>query len=307
MLLILGLGALRMKTANNKTVKRPAKQRSGIGRALLSTLALIVVFVVSFFVIASIASPKKLTRTNHIDQMYSVVDSYGGTYFGPLSDMSYTGNGEFQYLSGGYYEGEFSNSQREGTGTFHWTNGDSYVGSWSGDQMVTGTYTFSNGNYYTGDFSNNRYSSGSFYLSKSTLVQDLRSFSALYSEGKVLSITFETESGFCFSGQVNGSAEITYENGDTYSGEVKNGIRDGTGKYSWVDEDGKTIATYEGTWKDDIMNGSGSYHYTSDEYPYIKGSFSDGKPEGTAIYYKESDNTFDTVWENGNCISVTES
>lgn len=296
-----------MRNTMNKTTKRPVKPNRGIGRAVLSTAALILVFIVSFFVIAGIASPKKLTKTNQINQLYSVVDSYGGTYYGPLTDMNYSGNGEFQYLSGGYYEGEFSDSRREGNGTFFWENGDSYVGSWSNDQMMTGTYTFSNGNYYIGDFINNRYSTGTFHVISSNLSQDLISFSAKYSEGKVYSISFETENGFGFSGQVNGSAEITYENGDRYSGEVLNGVRNGMGTYSWVDENGITIASYDGSWKDDVMNGPGTYYYSESDYPFIKGTFSEGKPEGTAIYYKESDNTFDTAWENGICVSVTES
>ncbi len=292
-----------MKNAKNK----PIKPRSGVKKAVLSTVALIIVFIVSFFVIVGIASPHKLSKTSQINQFYSVVDSYGGKYFGSLIDMSYNGNGEFQYLSGGYYEGEFANSQREGNGTFHWKNGDTYVGTWSGDQMLSGTYTFANGNFYKGEFNNNRFSSGTYYIKDISRFSDIIAFSALYANGKVNAITFVTDNGFTFNGQVNGNAEIKYENGDEYSGSVKDGVRNGSGQYTWVNENGIPTASYDGDWNNGIMSGTGTYHYSSAYYPYVTGTFIEGKPDGTAVYYQTAEYTYETLWENGSCISVAES
>ena len=65
-------------------------------------------------------------------------------------------------------------------------------------------------------------------------------------------------------------------------------------------------AYYDGNWKADHMNGSGTYHYSAAEYPYLSGNFENDVPSGTLTYYKEVGNTFETKWENGNCISVKE-
>jgi len=88
--------------------------------------------------------------------------------------------------------------------------------------------------------------------------------------------------------------------GDKYEGEVKMGIRDGQGKYTWSNGsfyegsyvegkkhgEGKMKypdgSVYVGDWKDDAMDGYGTYTYTSGD-TYM-GEFRDGKKHGKGNY-----------------------
>lgn len=295
-----------MKIKNVKTEKAAPKSGKGIKGAILSAVALLGVFLASVGIIAGIASPSRLASTKSISQIYTIVDSSGGTYFGPVTEMAYEGVGEFQYLSGGFYEGAFSESRRSGDGTFTWPNGDSYVGTWNEDAMLSGTYTFANGSTFVGSFQNNKLSEGTFDLGANAAENGLTTFKATYESGKITGLEYETTDGLKYKGAVDGEANITYENGDTYSGTVKAGVRNGNGIYTWKNESGSTEAKYDGAWVDGVMQGSGSYYYSSASYPYLTGSFVDGKPDGTAVYYKEAGNTFDTTWANGKCSAVNE-
>jgi len=295
-----------MKIKKGKTKDKAPKSGKGIKGAILSALGLVGVFFASAGIIAGIASPSRLSSSKSISQIYTIVDSSGGTYFGPVTEMAYEGVGEFQYLSGGFYEGSFSESMRSGDGTFRWPNGDSYVGTWNEDAMLSGTYTFTNGSTFVGTFQNNKLSEGTFDLGTNAMENGLTAFKATYESGKITALEYETADGLKYKGAVDGEANITYENGDTYAGAVKAGVRDGKGIYTWKNESGGTEAKYDGAWVDGVMQGSGIYYYSSASYPYLTGTFVNGKPDGTAVYYKEADNTFDTTWAAGKCSAVKE-
>ena len=293
----------------NKNQIEESNQRktpgSRIGKTLLSVLAVVICFFSMIYIVSSYASPDKFSASGTIPQMYTILESEGGTYYGPVIDYAYSGAGEFQYLAGGVYEGDFGDSQREGTGTFSWENGDIYTGQWADDNMINGTYTFADGRAFTGSFSKNRFENGEFTVSQIPEELGLESFSATYAAGKVDAVQFETADGIIYSGQITGSAEIQYPSGNVYSGEVVNGVRSGVGTFVWA-ENGKAKSFYEGNWKNGFMSGQGIYHYTSAAYPCIKGTFKDGLLTGIAVYSKEAGNTFSTTWENGVCTSVKE-
>lgn len=297
---------------NNKTVeleqKQPKKRASGkeVWKTILSIFAVIICFFTMSYIVSNFASPNKFTSVGNIPQTYTILESEGGTYFGPVIDYIYSGTGEFQYLNGGTYEGEFGNSKREGTGTFTWDNGDVFTGEWAADNMIRGTYTFADGRVYSGTFSNNKFDSGDYTVAEIPEDLNLVSFIATYASGKIDQVKFETKDGATYSGQITGKAEILYPSGNAYSGNVVNGVRSGIGVFAWV-KDGQAISFYEGNWKDGLMSGEGIYHYTAEAYPSIKGTFEDGVLTGTAIYSKEAGNTFSTTWENGKCTSVKES
>lgn len=318
-----------------------------------------------------------MTSTEPFSQVYTVIESEGGTYLGAATDLVYSGLGEFQYIDGGFYEGAFENSLREGEGifvwengdrfegtwaddgivegtftfasglqyegtfsngtfdsgnfdaetafanggtyigylegakrsgegTFTWENGDQFVGTWSNDQMSSGTYTFADGRSYKGSFKNNKFDSGTFVLGALASEKGFSSFEATFSSGKLTGFDFTTKDGLHYDGEVNGKASITYKSGNTYVGDVKNGGRHGNGVFKWK-SGGSVVASYEGNWVDGVMSGSGKYYYSANSYPYISGKFVNGKPDGTATYYKEAGNTFTTTWANGKCSKVVES
>lgn len=55
------------------------------------------------------------------------------------------------------------------------------------------------------------------------------------------------------SGKLNGIGNCIWQNGDEYSGEFNNDLRDGIGTYKWA----ATSDVYQGEWKNDLQNGKG--------------------------------------------------
>lgn len=291
-------------------VKSPAKQKGGFFRGLLFCAGAFVVFAMVYSMISHFATPDRYAAVGTIRQVDAYVESSGGTYFGELAGTAYTGTGSFQYLSGGTYTGAFEKSQRSGEGIFTWENGDSYSGTWEDDAMKEGTYTFVDGRSFTGTFSHGKMENGTFIIGSEPLdipdtEDDITKFVATISGGAMSKIDLQTSSGYSYTGDLTGEAEIKYPSGNTYSGKVVNFERDGKGTFIWR-TDGSAVASYEGNWSQGVMDGKGIYHYTNENYPYLEGTFSDGKPTGTLVYYKASGNTFDTTWENGKCTKVKE-
>ncbi len=306
----------------------------------VSFLTFIIAFVASLAFIYFKANPSnKFSEDQNLSEWHGQVDNSYGTYDGTLIGDMFSGKGSFRFLSGeiyvgewkksymsgdgevifpgiGTYKGQMNDSKRNGKGTFTWDSSDEYVGDWENDAMCgNGKYTFSNGIVFEGVMENNKPVSGILTYkveSEEGLSADkLTSFEYNFSDDEK-HIKFTTKGGLIYDGDVSGvddvgRANITYPSGNTYSGQLSHGKREGSGKYTWVDKNGKTKTIYNGEWKSDLMEGKGKYYYTSSDYPYLSGNFVKGKPNGTLIYYKEADNTFDTVWENGVCQSVKES
>lgn len=79
--------------------------------------------------------------------------------------------------------------------------------------------------------------------------------------------------------------EITYKNGDVYTGDVNNGKREGEGKYEFENGD-----AYEGGFEDGEINGKGTYTFDNgDEY---EGSFLNGNAHGYGTYVWLLDDNF---------------
>ena len=239
----------------------------------------------------------------------------GETYVGDWQDSYMSGTGVISFPGIGEYTGDMSNSMRNGHGVFTWITGEQYDGTWEDDQMSgKGVYTFSNGSNLTGVFQNNKPVSGTLSYSEEAYEDDpetkIVSFEYSFSESET-TILFATKGGLKYDGDPSGligtgTAKITYPGGNTYSGQLLEGKRNGSGKYTWKDSSGKTVSYYDGNWDTDHMNGSGEYHFSNTEYPYLSGTFENDVPSGTLVYYKEAGNTFDTVWKDGSCVSVKE-
>ena len=231
---------------------------------------------------------------------FGIFETKAGSYWGDVFNMAYEGEGTFQYLKEGKYEGKFSHSKREGDGLFTWSNGDSYLGKWKADTMETGMYVFADGRSYTGTFVNNQYGNGTFELGNAAANYGFVSYKAELENGKVKKLSFQKTDGTTYEGDKDGTAKITYADGNTYEGEVSNGKRSGKGVFTWM-QGGTAVAKYDGQWSKDQMDGSGTYYYSGTDYPKIEGSFKNGNLDGAATYYKNASKKFKTQWSNGSC------
>lgn len=231
---------------------------------------------------------------------FATLETKDGSYAGQVFNLAYEGEGTFQYLKGGNYQGKFSHSKREGEGLFTWANGDSYLGKWKADAMETGVYVFADGRTYSGTFQNNQYGNGTFDLGKAAANYGFVSYKAELENGKVTKLSFQKTDGTTYEGDKDGTAKITYADGNTYEGEVADGKRSGKGVFTWK-QGGTTVAKYDGQWSDDQMDGTGTYYYSDSDYPKIEGTFKNGNLEGAATYYKNATKKFKTQWSNGSC------
>jgi len=88
----------------------------------------------------------------------------------------------------------------------------------------------------------------------------------------------------CWSGDCkNGYGDFIYDNGDTYSGEWKDGVRYGIGTYiSRIHYLSPSEDIYVGEWKDGKMHGQGTYTYVNGD-KYV-GEWKDGKCHGLGTH-----------------------
>ena len=310
-------------------------------KSIISFLVFVLVFIGALWLIRSKTDPDvRLSAVQDLQQWHGQVENEYGTYDGALIGDLFQGKGSFRFLTGqvyagswqesqmsgngtlvfpgiGTYTGEMTDSVRNGHGSFEWKSGERYEGGWKDDQMTgEGSYTFSENCTLTGTFENGRPVSGVLSYKEKAGPDDadtkIVSLSYSFSENKEKKIMFETKGGLKYNGDLSalfetGTAEITYPSGNTYTGSLANGQRDGLGTYEWKNQNGGTTASYTGKWSSDHMNGEGKYHYTATAYPFLSGSFENDLPTGTLTYYKAQENTFETQWVNGSCISVKES
>ena len=104
--------------------------------------------------------------------------------------------------------------------------------------------------------------------------------------------------------------------GHNYTGDLKDGKRDGIGKYNYPNGD-----TYEGMWVNNIKEGEGTLTYNNDRYTYIgtfkndlfngwgtlyiiggekyEGYWKDGRMDGEGKYFYPFGNTYVGNWKNG--------
>lgn len=269
-------------------------------------------------------------KGNIVSRNFDGVGEYilntGSSYNGTWSSSAPEGDGTLKIASLGTYNGEFKNGKREGQGTFTWLNDEHVDGTWSDDKL-DGNFTL-NRNDYVYSCSTNE---DGEYLLKELIYNgdgytvtwnfdgiELNDFSS-----EILSETtanFEyngtTISGYISEGNFNGECTVSFSNGDYYTGNLTNGVREGQGTYKWS-SDGSN-AEYSGSWSNDMMNGEGIYYYEGkpwlgNGFNYLEGEFLNNYPNGVCICHRlitgdaYSDNingTWETTWENGVCISI---
>lgn len=226
----------------------------------------------------------------------------GITYSGQWENSGLNGQGVCTYPGVGSYQGEYSESKRNGTGTFTWDNGDELTGTWKDDLIQDGIYTFADGSYYNGSFNDDGNPKDGVFSYGKQDNSEIIDYSIYYKDGSISTLIYSNSSGYSYQGSYgeSGNATITYPAGDTYTGDVKYGNREGTGTYTWKDSD----ARYVGQWSENEMAGYGVYYYSSTSTPSLAGNFVNGSPDGTLTYTKEDGTTFSVQYSNGNFISV---
>ena len=226
----------------------------------------------------------------------------GSYYEGDSDGLTISGTGKITYANGDSYEGEFLEGKRSGKGKYTWASGDSYEGVWLNDFCEgDGKYSFENGFVSAGTFKENRLFEG-----ESSFVNEYGEYNATIVEGITKKIIVTLTDGTTIEGEgdINGNickAKIVYPNGDTYDGEILNGMKHGKGTYKW-----SKGASYDGAWKNDVMSGKGTFLYTSDSYPKLVVTFKDGKPNGDGTYTTKNGKSYKTTWKDGKCTKVTE-
>ena len=80
-----------------------------------------------------------------------------------------------------------------------------------------------------------------------------------------------------YYGERNGNGSYTYENGEIYDGEWKDGKYNGQGTYSYANGE-----IYDGEWKDGMWNGKGRYCFENGNV-YV-GDFRDYRMHGQGVF-----------------------
>ena len=78
-------------------------------------------------------------------------------------------------------------------------------------------------------------------------------------------------------GRCQGEGEVYLDNGDVYVGGMEDGLKSGSGTYTWVDGQ-----VYKGKYVNGVENGQGTEKYSNGD-SYV-GEFRDGKKHGKGLF-----------------------
>lgn len=310
------IGAVSMKKKPKKWVWR-----------ILIGLAAIICYALIYTGLTQITSPDKYVSQLVIEKSVGYREVGTGIYYGDLLGTTYDGQGRFDFVTGesyegtfvqgaisgegtlildgvGAYEGSFADGVRSGNGVFTWENGVVYNGSWNADKLSgQGTVTYPSGVVLNGEFSEGKIISGTLThtIDTASYVYAVKDNQPANTVSIVQSDGTKYEGSFS-AGIVTGSGLVTYPNGDTYNGDLVEGMKQGKGTYTWM-ESGDT---YIGSWEADTMSGSGVYSFGGDMKPKkLTGTFLNGLPEGECTYQETATQSFTTTWAKGKCTKVT--
>ncbi len=94
------------------------------------------------------------------------------------------------------------------------------------------------------------------------------------------------------NGQITGSVDIEWKNGDRFEGHLLHGRRIGPGRFRGADGQ-----LSEGNWEDDQLQGRGRLHYANgDEYV---GDLSAGLPDGVGSFTETNGDHYEGGWKAG--------
>ena len=215
---------------------------------------------------------------------------YSGTFENDLAYVS--------YKNGDNYYGEISNGERSGNGTYNFINGDSYTGSWAANKP-NGNGTYKNkeliisGFFVDGVIENGNITIESESLKYSIDVKNREIEDTI----KVSSPSLTYSGSYNNKGELTGDCSISFVDGDSYSGKIKDGVISGYGAYEW-----KNGEKYEGYFKDGKMQGNGTYYFGTTQR--LSGYFYDNAPTGSCYYYTYDETRYVTYWSGGKMTSI---
>jgi hypothetical protein len=184
------------------------------------------------------------------------------------------GKGTMKYKNGDFYEGYWKDGYQSVKGIMKYANGDVYDGEWNnGYQSGKGIMRYANGDIYEGEWFANRefgmgitrYANGDVYSGQLIFVYSTRK------EDIILRSIRERPNGYHRyddgttrnrNGKVMnvkllpGEGTMFYANGDVYTGEWINNLRDGYGTMSYKNGD-----VYVGKWQKNVRHGYGTMSY----------------------------------------------
>ena len=95
-----------------------------------------------------------------------------------------------------------------------------------------------------------------------------------------------------------GKGQATYPNQDTYDGDFEDGVRSGSGKYTYVSKGGEEVQdVYEGEWKDNLKHGIGKQTYAGKGSYY--GYWEAGRRHGEGVFTYTNQDVYSGLWSNG--------
>jgi len=179
----------------------------------------------------------------------------GDRYEGDFVDFEMNGHGIYIWPGGEKYEGEFRNNKKNGHGIYTVPDGGKYDGEFKdGIKNGYGIYTWKNGEKYEGEFKDGKRNGKGMQIYPNGKKEE-----GIWKDDALVSITNNTTSSNTYNNPnfINNNAgfekkTITYDNGNRYVGQMKDGKKCGKGIMTTSDGD-----KFEGEFKEDKRNGKG--------------------------------------------------
>ena len=204
--------------------------------------------------------------------------------------------------NGGIYRGEKTDGLKHGKGQLIFPDGSLYTGLWSKDQMNgMGRKLGSDGSYYIGEYKNGV----KHGKCVSERLPNRDKFTGNYVDGVksgkgcyqlVSDLELKEYEGNYQNDKFNGNGRLEYYNGNSYSGEFKDGVIHGHGQKTYK----FSYDVYDGEWVNGKEEGYGIYIWAWEQKKYC-GNWKDGLQhgEGTLQFLKTHEEK-KGIWENGN-------
>lgn len=107
----------------------------------------------------------------------------------------------------------------------------------------------------------------------------------------------DTYSGEWKQGVMNGQGIFNYYSGEQYTGEYRNNERVGYGKMIWTNQE-----WYEGEWEKDFMSGEGTYNFVNGD-KYV-GKWQFGKMNGLGTYSFHNGMKLTGSWQDNKLVQT---